>query len=112
MNRLFTIGYSGSTSDDLARFVEHLDAVLVDIRYSPASRNPDFSRKRLSERLGARYVHLKSFGNVNYRSGGPIEFMNEEDAILRVACLLDEHAIILMCACSHLHECHRKPASE
>lgn len=67
MNReLFTIGYEGW---DLPAFLDHLRATgiecILDVRESPFSRKPGFSKGPLSRALesrGIRYVHLKELG--------------------------------------------------
>lgn len=63
---LVTVGYGGFSP---STFVEHLldlgVETLVDVRYSPVSRRPGFSKGALASRLessGIRYVHLKDLG--------------------------------------------------
>jgi uncharacterized protein (DUF488 family) len=65
--RLFTIGYQGAT---LAGFVDCLAGngvrTLVDIRFSPFSRRPEFRQGPLRtaiEQAGIYYKHLRLLGN-------------------------------------------------
>src|SRR5215510_2609490 len=67
--KLFTLGYSGWTLEQLARQVQELGALLLDIRYSPNSRQPQWRRQNLAATFPDRYVHVQALGNVNYRSG-------------------------------------------
>jgi len=59
MVTLYTLGYTGWAVDDVVAALDRLNAVLVDVRISPRSRNPAYSGKRLRERLGDRYVHVR-----------------------------------------------------
>ena len=64
--RLFTIGYEGSTQDELvaslqAAWVERV----IDVRAVPLSRKPGFSKNVLAAALkeaNIDYVHLKALG--------------------------------------------------
>ena len=71
MYQLYTFGYGGRRPDQLRTLAVRLDGVLVDIRFSPRSRIPDWSAGRLRKVLGERYRHLPALGNRNYK-GGPI----------------------------------------
>lgn len=64
--QLFTIGYEGM---DLQSFMASLEVngveCILDVRESPFSRRPGFSKEPLSRALearGIRYVHLKELG--------------------------------------------------
>jgi len=111
---VYTLGYSGWTVEQIADELERRDALLVDVRMSPRSRNPAYSGKRLAERFGERYMHIREFGNRNYR-GGPIELADPEVGKLKLwAALVDSYrfSCILMCACSDVEVCHRKVVAE
>ncbi len=67
MKTLHTIGYEGAL---IADFVATLRVaavdVLIDVRDLPVSRKPGFSKRALSEQLGAagiEYVHLRDLGD-------------------------------------------------
>lgn len=98
------IGYSGRTMDELERIVQALDAVLVDIRFAPYSRNPAFRKASLQAALGSRYVHLGAFGNRNYQ-GGPVDIVDYEAG--RAALEALERPALLMCMCRDPAACHR-----
>ena len=105
---IYTLGYSGWTVDDVAALLERLDAVAVDVRMSPRSRNPAYSGKRLSERLGDRYRHVRGFGNTNYR-GGEIVLHDWAGGLQETLAILSAgRSVVLMCACADVEVCHRK----
>lgn len=106
MNRpvVYGLGYSGRDLDDIVRIAQRLDAIVADIRFSPYSRNPQFRQPALQARLGADYVHMRSFGNRNYK-GGPIEIVNYADGKAWV--LQQTRDVILMCMCKDPATCHR-----
>jgi uncharacterized protein (DUF488 family) len=85
--------------------------VLVDIRYSPRSRwRPQWTKKALEAAYGGRYIHVKAFGNVNYRDPvAPIRLL-DPDAGVRWALktLHAGYSLILLCACKEDDRCHRK----
>lgn len=64
---LFTIGYEGRSIDGLLADLQahQVDAVL-DVRYTPWSRRPAFSRSALARSLEAghiQYAHLRELGS-------------------------------------------------
>ena len=111
LHALYTFGYSGRTPHELQTLAEKLNAVVVDIRFSPRSRIPDWSGGRLQNLLGDRYRHLPSLGNRNYK-GGPIEFVDLEAGVVEVGELLRQQPVILLCVCADVQRCHRLPAAE
>ncbi|MEA2717091.1 MAG: hypothetical protein QOI99_1408 [Actinomycetota bacterium] len=78
--RIYSVGYEGTTVDDL---VERLAAqgvsLLIDVRLTPISRRPGFSRRSLAAALavaGIEYVHEPLLGNPPenrdaFRAGDP-----------------------------------------
>ena len=101
---VFGTGYSGRTMDDLKRILGELDAYLVDIRYTPYSRNPVFRKAALEAAFGDRYVYLRAFGNRNYK-GGPVEIVDYEAG--RTALEALDKPALLMCVCRDPKTCHR-----
>ena len=122
---IFTIGYEKRSIDDLiwlllARGIERV----VDVRLTPASRRPDFSKKRLSSALeaaGIAYEHRGTLGNPHairdvYLSGdvetGHTRFREYLQNGASVA--LDEfteslggETVALLCLERDPHRCHR-----
>jgi uncharacterized protein (DUF488 family) len=64
---LYTIGYEGASVEDLLATLKAAAVKrLIDIRESPYSRRPEFSREELAAALadhGIAYEHLRELGN-------------------------------------------------
>ncbi len=101
---VYGIGYTGRTLDELRHIIEQLDAVLVDIRFAPYSRNPQFRKDALEQALGDRYVYLRAFGNRNYK-GGPVALVDYDVGRAALAAL--DKPALLMCMCKDPATCHR-----
>ena len=110
---LYTLGYSGWTPQAIQEEAQARNAVVCDIRYSPASRHPQWSKRQLAQLLGARYQHVQALGNRNYKNGGPIELADYEAGKQVIAEILTTgQSVILMCACKDVATCHRLTAAE
>jgi uncharacterized protein (DUF488 family) len=103
---IYTVGYQGWSLEDLEEMIVQMSAKLIDVRFHPGSRNPDYSRKRLSERFGDLYHWEKSFGNPNYKNDGPLALVDYAAGRAFLETL--EQPAVLMCACARLVVCHRK----
>ena len=101
---IYTLGYAHWSIENVANRIDDLEAILVDVRHSPHSTKPGFTQTDLQARFGDRYVHLRAFGNVNYK-GGPIELAAPEHG-LRVVKELPAPPV-LMCGCQNPASCHR-----
>lgn len=105
---IYTYGYTGRKPEELKRYVRELGALLVDVRYSPASRVPQWTRNGLIMLVGRdNYRHERGLGNVNYKLGGPIELADPEPSVEALAGILMFAPVILLCACARLDTCHR-----
>jgi len=110
---LYTLGYSGWTPQAIQETAQAHNAVVCDIRYSPASRHPQWSKRQLAQLLGARYQHVQALDNRNYKSGGPIELADYDAGKQAIADVLATgQSVILMCACKDVATCHRRMAAE
>lgn len=110
---VFTAGYSGITPDELAKAALVLRAVVVDIRYSPRSRRPEWAKDNLARALherGVSYLHERGLGNVNFNNCGPIRLLDLAGAVERLRPILAERSIILLCVCADVGKYHRTPA--
>jgi len=119
-----TIGYEGRTIDDvLARLVDLGVTLVADVRMTPTSRAPGFSKNRLRARLAERgiaYEHLPGLGNPKanrrpFRSGSPasrrayldaVEASGLED-LRRLEALVRDERVALLCFERRHAECHR-----
>ena len=104
---LYDLGYQEVTKlETIEKVVKALGAVLVDVRFSPASRNASFRKEYLQKKLGSGYLHVPDLGNSNYR-GGEIKFVNIDAGANKIIEILKNRPVILMCACWKRTECHR-----
>jgi len=107
MSIIYTYGYAGPlTAETLTAFLQNNDGVLFDVRFSPFARNQEFAGYNLKKALKERYVHVKEWGNVNYKSGGPIQLQNF-DAGLALLKQCQAKTVVIMCACKKIDGCHR-----
>lgn len=112
MFTIYTLGYSGIRPENLRAVAESYDLVVLDVRLSPRSRRPEWTRGRLQALLGQRYLHLPALGNVNYKSQGPVQLADPEVGIALAAQYLENQPVLLLCACRDVATCHRKVAAE
>ena len=107
---IYTIGYTGSSHDDLRDFIKATSAILVDIRFSPVSRAAMWGGNAVARAVGyPNYVHLRALGNENYKNGGPVKLSNPKvgaDAIGNII-VKQNRDVILMCVCHDVMSCHR-----
>jgi len=109
---IYTLGYTGTKPEQIKAIVKKLGALLVDIRFSPHSRVPQWESRNLKALLDPQYLWLKDLGNVNYKNGGPIQLADGPKAAFMLAPILAHQPVILLCACKEVHTCHRKKAAE
>ncbi len=104
---LFTYGYQHGRPADLEAYIE-AGALIVDIRFSPFSKNPMWAKDALSARFGSRYLHLRELGNPNYRTPeSGISLYRPEVGIPYLAGLLEDQPVCLLCVCPQVYCCHR-----
>jgi uncharacterized protein (DUF488 family) len=108
--KVFTLGDSGWTPEGIRAVLDARDAILVDVRLSPRSRMPQWSRSRLQNLLGDRYAHVRAFGNLNYKGdlGTDVMLEDAEAGIAQARELAASgRALVVMCGCKDHRECHR-----
>jgi uncharacterized protein (DUF488 family) len=124
--RIYSVGYEGLT---VAGLVERLQQSrieeLVDVRASPFSRRPGFSKKRLAESLaaaGITYRHEPLLGNA-FRDvedlAAAMALMRDHlatgepaAAVARLVDLAGGHRIAVLCLESDQRRCHRQVVLE
>ena len=107
--QVYLTGYTGKKPADLKAMVERMNARLIDIRYSPNSRVPQWRQPALVELLGDAYYHIISFGNVAYKEKR-IQIYNFDAGESWLFWHFQDHPeqpVILMCACKDATTCHR-----
>jgi uncharacterized protein (DUF488 family) len=106
MTDVYTFGYAGHDASALHAVVTELDAVLLDIRWTPYSKQPGWTGNELAERFAMRYLHVPAFGNVEHASG-TIRLSAPSEGIATVFDCLTVGPVVLMCACRQFDRCHR-----
>ena len=128
MTRIFTIGHSTRTLDEVVQLLQanHVDLV-ADVRTVPASRRmPHFGKASLERELplrGIRYVHVAALGglrktrpdsiNAAWRNAsfrGYADHMQSaefERGIEELQALAASHTVAVMCAEAVPWRCHR-----
>jgi len=108
-DNLYDFGYIGSKLPDLKAAVTATGATLLDIRFSPISRNPTWNKNNLVKAFGDQYVHCKYLGNINYHVPGMenVKFVDLPRGIETIKYLLLKGPVIVMCACKDVNHCHR-----
>lgn len=110
MHQLYDLGYlSLSSNSTLKEVATSLDAIVIDARFSPRSRNPAWNRNALQTLLGDRYTHVDHLGNLNHRvQNAAIVIKDFPAGAAAIIWHLALHPVILMCACWNRDLCHRK----
>lgn len=106
MKTVLLTGYAGRKVADLKALAEQHNAMVVDIRYAPFSRQPEWQRDRLRAALDGNYIHIQHFGNRNYRGDGPIVLVDPA-AGMAILNSLPVQTFILICVCRKADQCHR-----
>lgn len=107
---IYTVGYMSTTLALLMEQLVALDALLIDIRFNPSSRNPQWRQSYLVKYFGERYRHMQALGNANYQSNGPTKLVAPEQAEIELSVLAKP--FVLMCACGNHRTCHRTDAAQ
>ena len=102
--KIFTTGYTDKKIEDLPKLLDSLDAILVDIRFAPVSRQHEWHQNYLQVLLKNRYRHVQNLGNRSYKEG-KIEIQNLELGLRTI--LSFGTNLVLMCGCADLRPCHR-----
>lgn len=104
--QLYTYGYGNGDMEDLKRWASGGIAI-ADIRYSPRSANPDWSKDNLSRVLGRHYHWLFPLGNKNYKVGGKPYIPLLQEGLAQLRDLMEFQPVVLLCVCPDVEKCHR-----
>ena len=108
MNQIYTAGYAGHTPAQLKRGADELGAYVIDIRYSPRSRQPGWNGEELEALLGDSYIWCRAFGNINHANGGEISMPHLSIGMKHLSRWVKERPLILLCGCAEAENCHRR----
>ena len=124
--RIYSVGYEGLTVAGLVeRLRQNRIEEVVDVRASPYSRRPGFSKKRLAESLAAAGIAYRNepfLGNAfrdeddfaaamtlmrnHLAAGDPAE------AVARLVTLAEDRRIAVLCLEADQRRCHRQVVLE
>jgi hypothetical protein len=112
--QLYEIGYRAlkalETIDQA--IAQNPTLMVIDIRHTPSSRNPSWTKAAFEKRFGNRYTWLPELGNVNHHEHGNIRIADPEKGIAKLEEILKEHPAILLCGCPEYDGCHRKVVAD
>lgn len=115
LGKLYTIGYTGRTIEELAQTAKAANAMVVDVRLSARSRVTQWDKVTLYsglDRRGVEYWHIPDLGNTNYKSGGPITLHAPETGLEALRGLLSRGNCVILCVCPCVDDCHRKTVAD
>lgn len=104
---LFTTGYQLWRTAEFDAEVRKRGAMVLDIRFAPWSKDPDWRSDAIAGRLANRYRSVPALGNVNYKGDGPVRINDLESGVAVVREALQRGPVILLCACWNPESCHR-----
>ncbi len=102
--KFYTTSYTGKDINDLKPILNLLDAMLVDVRFSPTGETLRWRQIYLKALLREKYHHLPQLGSRAFREG-KAQIQNLELGI-KVLVSFNTNAI-LMCECADPKKCHR-----
>jgi uncharacterized protein (DUF488 family) len=103
--QIYSTGYTGKAIKDLKPMLSALDAVLVDVRFSPNSQVLHWRQIYLKTLLGNKYLHIPNLGNRTFKES-KITIQNLQLGV-ETLLKLDKNAVIF-CACESVENCHRR----
>ena len=107
--KFYTTGYADKDINDLKPMLNALDAVLVDVRFSPTSEIMFWRQVYLKTLLREKYHHVPQLGNRAFREG-KAQIQNL-DLGIKILVSFNSNAV-LMCRCEVVKECHRLVIAE
>jgi uncharacterized protein (DUF488 family) len=102
--KFYTTGYAGKEINDLKSMLGALDAVLVDVRFSPTGETMRWRAVYLKTLLREKYRHLPQLGN--RASGESKAQIQNLDLGIKILVSFNSNAV-LMCECADRKVCHR-----
>lgn len=114
MSNVYTFGYERRKPAEIREEAKRLDAVVIDVRFSPRSRAVGWSLTELKRMLGPQYVHMKALGNLNYRRPHrPWVIVDAAGGIEAVTAFLRTgRNVILLCYEERPETCHRSAIAQ
>jgi hypothetical protein len=112
---LYTFGYLSARAERIFQELIAVRTPIVDIRFSPDSRNPHWKQDAIAARPGIIYHHIQELGNELYKQAltgqftePHIQIADIDTGLTRLEAILQEHKrAAIFCACSSKTKCHR-----
>lgn len=110
---LYTFGYLCGRGERIINELIALRTPIVDIRYSPTSRNWKYTQESMMARDNIMYHHIPALGNELYKearnvSGPYIKLHNPSAGLAMLKYILDQdNRAAIFCACNNKTTCHR-----
>lgn len=108
---VYPIGYSSRYAmQRIDELMQQPNMLLVDTRYYPTSRLPQWRKQTLQCVYKDRYRWAGAYlGNVNVNTGLPIQLANSGPGIRQLCRYVqDGYQIIILCQCPIYEQCHRR----
>ncbi len=102
--KFYTTGFAGKDINDLKPLLGALDAMLVDVRFSPTSDAMRWRQIYLKTLFREKYHHLPHLGSRTFREG-KAQIQNL-DLGTKILVSFNANAV-LMCECGDPIKCHR-----
>ena len=102
--KFYTTGFSGKDIGDLEPMLKALDAILIDVRFSPICELMRWRQVYLKVLLREKYRHIAQLGSRPTRTG--TNQIQHLDLGLKVLLSFGTNAV-LMCECADGKDCHR-----
>ncbi len=107
--RIYTTGYTDRDIALLPALLKSLDAILIDIRFTPTSKHLQWQKDYLRLLLKNRYLHVSHLGNRSSKESGKQLIQNINLGIKIITELKTN--LLIMCECQGIEECHRQEIS-
>ncbi len=107
--KFYTTACAGQDINDLKPMLCALDAVLVDVRFSPISPIMRWRQIYLKPLLREKYHHVAPLGSRVFREGR--NQIQNLDLGVKILLSFNTNAV-LMCECADFKECHRRVIAE
>lgn len=107
--KFYTTACAGKDINDLKPMLCALDAVLVDVRFSPTNQVMRWRQIYLKALLREKYHHVAHLGSRAFREGR--NQIQNLDLGVKILVSFNANAV-LMCECADFKECHRRVIAE
>lgn len=85
---IYGYGYGGRPVEQLAALVALHEAVVIDVRLKPWTKQPGWSLSELKAVFAGRYHWWRELGNTNYEEGGKVKLLDEKKGIAKLVKLI------------------------